>query len=105
MLFDAYKHTPESQVNPALLWEYDLSVFDYSKMRNLVVQRVVERGWPKDWFAILNLYGEKGVIEAIKSLPYLNEKDTRFVCAVFQIPIEQLKCYTKKQSHQPHWNS
>ena len=105
MLFDGYRQSPETKINPTLLWEYDLSEFDYSKMRNMVVQRVVERGWPKDWFAILNLYGEEGVKEAIKSLPYLNEKDVQFVSTVFQIPLQQLACFTKKQSHQVHWNA
>lgn len=105
MLFDAYRKYAETKINPTLLWEYDLSKFDYSEMRNMVVQRVVERGWPKDWFAILNLYGEEGVKEAIKSLPYLNEKDIQFVSTVFQIPLQQLACFTKKQSRLAHWNS
>lgn len=105
MLFDAYKDSPESRLNPSLLWEYDITAIDYFAMRNLIVQRVVERGWPRDWFAILNLYGADGVKEAIKLLPYLNEKDIQFVSTVFQIPLEQLTCYTRKQSHPAHWNS
>ena len=105
MLFDDYKDSPESPLNPTLLWEYDTVNVDYFAMRNLIMQRVVERGWPKDWFAILNLYGEDGVKEAIKSLPSLNEKDLQFASTVFQIPLEQLTCYTRKQLHEAHWNS
>jgi hypothetical protein len=46
-LSDYKKHT-DARINPALLWEYNLSDFDYQQMRNVVVQRVIERGWPND---------------------------------------------------------
>jgi hypothetical protein len=96
-LEDYPKH-PEAKVNPALLWEYDLSNFDFQEMRNIVVQRVVERGWPNDWWAALNLYGEDGMREAIKSLPYLNDMDLNFVCKAFEIPLSEMKCHITKWS-------
>jgi hypothetical protein len=74
-------------------------------MRNIAVQRVVERGWPEDWHAILNLYGESGVIDGIKSLPCLNAKDMNFVSIAFEIPLSEMKCYEKKQSTTQHWHS
>jgi hypothetical protein len=105
MFFDKYYKHKDSKINPSLLWEYDLINFDYITMRELVVQRVVERGWPEDWFAILNLYGVDGTIEAIKNIPYLNDKDMQFVSTVFQIPLYQLRCYEKRRSRHLHWNS
>ena len=100
-----YKKHPDAKINPALLWEYDLSDFDFQQMRNVVVQRVIERGWPDDWYAALKLYGEKGMKEAIKAIPYLNDKDMNFVSHVFKIPLSKMKCYEKKQSQPTHWNS
>jgi hypothetical protein len=105
MFFDTYKNFPDVHINTSLLWEYDKSHFDYMSMRDIVVQRVIERGWPNDWYAMLNLYGIEGVTEAIKSLPYLNKKDMNFVSHQFNIPLSDLKCYEKKQSANPHWNS
>ena len=75
MYFDDFKKFPHATLNPQLLWEYNLSGFDYSKMRNVVVQRVIERGWPQDWYFILNKYGIDGVKSAIKDLSYLNDKE------------------------------
>ena len=98
MLFSEYKKHSITKINPTLLWEYDLVNFDYQDMRNIVVHRVIERGWPNDYFAILNLYGLKGVKEAIKQIPYLNVKDMNFVSLVFHIPLNQLLCYKRKQS-------
>lgn len=95
-----YKKHPDAKINPALLWEYNLSDFDFQQMRNVVVQRVIERGWPDDWYAALNLYGEKGMKEAIKVIPYLNDKDMNFVSHVFKIPFSKMKCYQNKQSAQ-----
>ena len=105
MYFDGYKEHTDARINPGLLWEYDLSRFDYQQMRNVVVQRVVERGFPDDWYAALNLYGVNGMKDAIKALPYLNDKDMNFVSVLFEIPLSEMKCYERKQSRPSHWNS
>jgi len=102
-LEDHPKH-PDAKINPTLLWEYNLADFDFQKTRNVVVQRVVERGWPNDWWAALNLYGEDGVKDAIKSLSYLNDKDMNFVSKAFDIPLSEMKCYEQKQLRPAHLN-
>jgi len=88
-----------------LLWEFDLEKFDWQKMRNEVVQRVLERGRMDDFYAILNLYGVEGVKAALREIPYMNDKDMNFACIAFDLRKEELKCYTKKQSMPLHWNS
>ncbi len=88
-----------------MLWEFDLEKFDWQKMRNEVVQRVLERGRMDDFYAILNLYGVEGVKAALREIPYMNDKDMNFACIAFDLRKEELKCYTKKQSMPLHWNS
>ena len=105
MYFEDYKKFPDVTLNQKLLWDFNLKDFDYNEMRNIVVQRVIERGWPKDWYFILNQYGINGVKLAIKNLAYLNDKDMSFVSHQFNIPLISMKCYEKKQSVKPHWNS
>ncbi len=104
MFFDKYKEHPTAKINPSLLWEYNLHDFDYGQMRDVVVQRVIERGWPDDWYAALNIYGISGLKAAIKAIPYLNDRDMNFVSLVFEIPLSEMKCYERKQSRQAHWN-
>jgi len=101
---DYYKHK-NAEVRPTLLWEYDLSNFDWQQMRNEVVQRVLERGRMDDFYAILNLYGVEGVKAALREIPYMNDKDMNFACVAFDLRKEELKCYTRKQSMPLHWNS
>ncbi len=105
MYFDDYKNFPDATLNPKLLWEYRLSEFNYQDMRNVVVQRVIERGWPGDWYFILNRYGIDGVKEAIINIAYMNDKDMNFVGRQFDIPLTSMKCYEKKRLLNQHWNS
>lgn len=74
-------------------------------MRNVVVQRVIERGWPGDWYFILNKYGVEGVKSAIHEIPYLIDKDMNFVSHPFQILLTYMKCYIRRQSAPSHWTS
>ena len=94
-----------AEVRPSLLWEYDLSNFDWQQMRNEVVQRVLERGRMDDFYAILNLYGEEGVKAALREIPSMNDKDMNFACIAFDLRKEDLRCYIRKQSMPLHWNS
>lgn len=105
MYFDDYRAFPMATLDPRLLWEYNLNKVDYTSMRNVIVQRVIERGWPQDWYFILNQYGVAGVKSAIMELPYLNDKDMNFVSHQFEIPLTAMKCYIKKQSATSHWTS
>jgi hypothetical protein len=105
MFFDNYKQHKNAAIRKTLFWEYDFEKIDWQKMRNLVVQRVIERGRIDDFYAILNLYGLEGVVAEIKRIPYLNAKDQAFVCSVFNINRKELKCCSKKQSRNPHWTS
>lgn len=94
------EHHPK--VKASLLWEYDLTNFDWQRMRALVVERVIERGWDEDYYAIFSLYkGIEGVKKIIRDeVLILSDKEIAFVCAVFNLKKEELKCYIRKQSRQ-----
>ncbi len=42
MFFSDYKQHSITNINPTLLWEYNLANLDYQDMRNVVVQRVIK---------------------------------------------------------------
>lgn len=83
MFFDNYKQHKTARIRESLLWEYDLSRFDWQAMRLIVVQRVVERGRMEDFYALLNMYGIEGVRESIKEIPVMSPKDMSFVWFCF----------------------
>lgn len=105
VIFD--KYVPGGhKLNPKLLWEYDLDKFNWDKSKRIVVQRVIEMGFPEDYYAIFDMYGGiEGVREIIKTIPYLSPLDTHFVCLFFNLQKEELKCYIKKQLKPQLWNS
>ena len=57
MLFDDWKDKSPLKISSTLLWDYDLSTFDWEKGKLIVVQRIVERGWDNDFYAAIQLYG------------------------------------------------
>ncbi|MFT4223414.1 MAG: hypothetical protein QM631_10695 [Dysgonomonas sp.] len=76
-------------------------------MHALVVERVIERGWDEDFYALFALYGGiDGVRQIIRDeVLILSDKDIAFVCTAFNLKKEELKCYIRKQSRQAHINS
>lgn len=107
MFFDDWQEKGKEQdISGSLLWEYDLSAFDWNDMRTLVLQRVIERGWKKDFYAAINKYGGlDNVREIIKEIPSLSPIDISFVCAVFKLKKEELRCYTRIQLREKLLNS
>lgn len=103
---DWEEKSKNAQISNSLLWEYDLSSFDWYGMRTVVVQRVIERGWLKDFYAAIKLYGGlDNFREIIKDIPVLSNIDMVFVCNIFHLKKEELRCYTKKQSRERFLNS
>ena len=105
MFFDGYQLHKDAQIRTSLLWEYEIKDFDWQAMRDIVVQRVIERGKMEDFYAALNLYGLDSFKSAIKNIPFMNKKDISFVCNVFEIKKNELKCYTHEQLRHQHLNS
>lgn len=75
-----------------------MEVFDWQKSKTIVVQRVVELGAPEDFYAAFDLYGGiDGFREIIKKIPNLSDIDINFVCIIFKLKREELRCCTKRQ--------
>ena len=72
-IFDDYiRNKGCCKVSKTLLWDYDLTQFDWQRSRKVVVQRIIERGWLRDYFAAFDLYGGiEGFREIIKEVPYV----------------------------------
>lgn len=106
VLFNRYEQNKgKYRISPALLWEYDLRHFDWHRSRRLVVQRVIERGRVEDYFAAFDLYGGiegfRGILREVATLP---ARDMNFVCKVFDLKKEELRCYTRRQLRLQLWD-
>lgn len=101
MLFDDWQTHKKETISKELLWEYDISspAWDWQRMKTVVVARVLERGRVNDYYALLQLYGGKdNVREIVKQVPYLEGRDRRWACVLFDLREEELLCYTRTRS-------
>lgn len=108
MRFDNWQSVAVSgeDISSSLLWEYNLSDFDWEQMKTLVVQRVIERGWEKDWYAAIHKYGGLAAfIDIVKQVPYLSDRDMNYVSVLFNIDKKELRCYKLKQSREERLKS
>ena len=56
------------------------------------------------WIFIMRRMSGGGSSGGEGALPYLNDIDINFVCVFFNLKREELRCCTRRQSIQKHWN-
>ncbi|HRK29162.1 MAG TPA: hypothetical protein PK239_17945 [Chitinophagales bacterium] len=71
-------------IRPHLLWEYDLAHIDYTQMATVVIERVIERGLPAEWQAIVDFYGKDKILATAQNSPRLDEKHKHFTQVYLQ---------------------
>lgn len=65
-------------INPALLWEYDLTTFNYEKSYKIVIERVLERGNLEEWREMVRLFSKDQILEVIDWSAQLDKRDKVF---------------------------
>jgi hypothetical protein len=96
--------TGRKEYRPSLFWDIDMTQWDDEKMKQFIIQRVVERGWPDDWCIMIERYGISEIRKTLKKIPYLNHVDMRFASIIFNIPEKEMTCYKRRQLKHEHWN-
>lgn len=87
-----------------LFWDIDKQNFDTEKNKTLIIERVLNYGTLSEFKSILDYYGYETIRQELKRVGYLEPKTLAFVTSFFDINKNMLRCYTKKQSNQPHWH-
>lgn len=72
----AQKSRPE--IRRHLLWEYDLSSFDFNKSAAIVIERIIERGNMQEWRDMIKYYGRDAVLKVARQSKQLDKKDKNF---------------------------
>ncbi|MDO4224901.1 MAG: hypothetical protein Q4C75_03305 [Bergeyella zoohelcum] len=88
-----------------LFWDVDLAEINIEKHRNFLIGRVIEYGFLKDWQLLKSLYGIEEIKKTSIELRSLDAVSLAFLSTIFQIPINQFRCYKHRQSVQNYWNS
>ena len=87
-----------------LFWDIDFANLHLEKHKRLIIERVLTLGNLEEFRQLLVIYKTEIIRQTIMELGYLDPKTMNFVISFFEIDKNQLRCYTKKQSTQQHWN-
>lgn len=87
-----------------LFWDIDYDHLDPEKHKRVIIERVLSYGNLQEFFFILGAYSPQTLKGEIKRLGYLDPKTISFVAGFFNISQKRLKCYTRKQSQEIHWD-
>jgi len=87
-----------------LFWDIDFANLNLEKHKRLIIERVLTLGNLEEFRQLLVIYKTEIIRQTIMELGYLDPKTMNFVISFFEIDKNQLRCYTKKQSTQQHWN-
>ena len=72
------KDKEKPNINPAYLWEYDISNFNWDRSYKIVIERIIERGNLLDWKEMVQYYTLDKIIETIEWSAQLDKRDKEF---------------------------
>lgn len=93
-----------SLLSSYLFWDVDLKNVDVELHKQFIIGRVVSYGTIDDWKIIKEKIGLEEIGNLAKNIRDLDDKSCSFLSLVTNIPMEEFRCYTTKQSNPPHWN-
>lgn len=96
--------TFKETLDKKLFWDSDFEQLDLEKHKKYIIERVLERSpsW-KQFKLMIEYYGREEVIRKIKDMYYLTDITISFCHHYFGIPLNEMKCYIRKQSIPKHW--
>lgn len=83
--------------NRRIFWDVRFEEIDYDDKASFVICRVFERGDVDDIRQCRRYYGDGKIKEVLKEVKYLPLHTIHFISAIFDIPINELRCYTLRQ--------
>ena len=92
-------------LSKVIFWDTQYETINWAKKARFVIERVVMYGTVEDWHAIKAYYGLARIKEEIRQSRDLDVKSLSFLSCVLNIPKEEFRCYTEKQSQPQHWVS
>jgi hypothetical protein len=66
------------EIRPGLLWEYELTTFNWERSYKIVIERVVQLGTIEEWRQIHKFYGPEKILETIEWSRQLDKRDKDF---------------------------
>ena len=88
-----------------LFWDIDINKVTAEKNARLIIERVFTRGNINEFSQVMKYYDIKTIRQEIMNAGSLDKKTLNFASQLLGINKTEFRCYRKKQSIAPHWNS
>jgi hypothetical protein len=99
-----WEMSPKESIIPnfsrILFWDASFETIDWQFKASYVIERVVNYGSSHDWKIAKQYYGFEQIRLISLQLRDLAPESLSFLSCIFDIPKEQFRCYTLKQSSQ-----
>jgi hypothetical protein len=92
-----------SEIRPVTFWDTHLKNIDFDKHRRFVISRILTHGTLKEWRAMRRYYDWKVIIEEMKNVRSLDHMTLNFCSEMFQVPINEFRCYDGRQLDRNYW--
>ena len=93
-----------NQFSSHLFWDVQKDQLDPNKNCPYIIKRVLEYALFQDWLLLRDYYGIKKIKNTVIEFSELEPKALNVIAVLSNTPREQFRCYTTKQSTNPHWN-
>ncbi|MDD4225850.1 MAG: hypothetical protein WCY58_06605 [Mariniphaga sp.] len=92
------------KLNKAYFWDVDPLLLDEFNSKRIIIERVMNFGNLLEIKLVLKHYGKEEVTKTVCNLNYIDPKTLNFLSLLLNVPINEFKCYIRKQSTSQPWS-
>ena len=92
------------KLNKTYFWDVDPELLDEFKSKRIIIERVMNFGNLREIKLVLRYYGKEEVTKTVCNLNYIDPKTLNFLSLLLNVPINEFKCYMRKQSTNQPWS-
>ncbi|SMG37514.1 hypothetical protein SAMN05661096_02459 [Marivirga sericea] len=92
-----------SKLSKHLFWDVEVEKINPDTHASFIIERVLKKGTLQDFNVLNQIFSSEQTISIVKNLKHLDPKTANFAHIYFDIPKNEMKCYTKNQSQVKHW--
>ena len=89
-LLDQQLNTRQFPFSKYLFWDTPIEMIDISLHKKYIIERVLVKGFLKDFYFLLKMYSNDEIVTAIKNSKALDKKTINFCSYYFNVPLNEL---------------
>ncbi|MAC94426.1 MAG: hypothetical protein CMC96_02875 [Flavobacteriales bacterium] len=87
-----------------IFWDTNYNDLKIGKHDLYIIERVLDYGQQSDWELLQKLYTKEEIIKYATQSRNLKPKTVSFLSVIYNIPQNQFRCYTERQSQKIHFD-